>query len=339
MALLSGKAIKHYGYLKRKNTPMKLQMAPMEGITTYIYRNAHAAHFGQMDKYYTPFLSLHKEKEFSHKEKQEILPEHNKNLHVVPQVLTNSSAEFLQAVPKIKDIGYDEININIGCPSGTVVSKKKGAGMLADPEALERFLEEIFAKSPIDISIKTRLGMESVDEWPRLLEIYNRYPIKELIVHARVRRDFYKNTPSKEAYIYAKENSKNPLCYNGDIFTAQDYCQLQKEVTEENVMLGRGLISNPFLAEDLYKLGQAETGKTELSLTMERCKRLQDFHDEIYEEYRKILSGDQPVLFKMKELWTYMIGMWPDAKKQSKAIYKSKKCTEYEAVVKELFSK
>ena len=177
---------------------MKLQMAPMEGITTYIYRNAHAAHFGQMDKYYTPFLSLHKEKEFSYKEKQEILPENNSGLRVIPQVLTNSSEDFLKAVPKLKALGYDEINMNIGCPSGTVTSKGKGAGMLQNPEELQRFLEEIFAKSQIDISIKTRIGMESVEEWAGLLEIYNQYPIKELIVHARVRSDFYKEKTHAE---------------------------------------------------------------------------------------------------------------------------------------------
>lgn len=319
---------------------MKLQMAPMEGITTYIYRNAHAAHFGQMDKYYTPFLSLHKEKEFSHKEKQEILPENNSGLRVIPQVLTNSSEDFLKAVPKLKALGYDEINMNIGCPSGTVTSKGKGAGMLQNPEELQRFLEEIFAKSQLDISIKTRIGMESVNEWEGLLEIYNQYPIKELIVHARVRSDFYKEKTRKEAYVYAMENSKNPLCYNGDIFTVQNYCELKNIAADvENVMLGRGLIANPFLAEDLYKSEQEGYKETEFALTKDRCVKLQNFHDEIYEEYRRILSGDQPVLFKMKELWAYMFGMFPDDKKLNKALYKAKKCAEYEAVVKELFSK
>ena len=319
---------------------MKLQMAPMEGIATYIYRNAHAAYFGQMDKYYTPFLSLHKEKEFSHKEKQEILPENNSGLRVIPQVLTNSSKDFLKAVPKLKALGYDEINMNIGCPSGTVTSKGKGAGMLQNPEELQRFLEEIFEKSQLDISIKTRIGMESMNEWAGLLEIYNQYPIKELIVHARVRSDFYKEKTRKEAYVYAMENSKNPLCYNGDIFTVRDYCELKNIAADvENVMLGRGLIANPFLAEDLYKSEQEAYKEIEFALTKDRCVKLQNFHDEIYEEYRRILSGDQPVLFKMKELWAYMFGMFPDDKKLNKALYKAKKCAEYEAVVKELFSK
>jgi len=159
---------------------MKLEMAPLEGITTYIYRNAHTKYFGKMDKYYTPFLSLHKEKEFNHKERQEILPEHNEGLHVVPQVLTNSAEDFLRAAQKLKALGYEEININAGCPSGTVTTKAKGAGMLDDPMRLDRFLAEIFEKSPVEISVKTRLGMEKPEEWEDLLKIYNKYPLKEL---------------------------------------------------------------------------------------------------------------------------------------------------------------
>ena len=308
---------------------MKLQMAPMEGITTYIYRNAHAKHFGKMDKYYTPFLSLHKEKEFNHKEKQEILLENNEGLNVIPQVLTNSAEDFLNAAKKLKDLGYTEVNINMGCPSGTVVSKGKGAGILENTEALDLFLEKIFENQLMDISIKTRIGMEKQEEWEKLLEIYNKYPIKELIVHARVRSDYYKNKLNLEAYDYAIENSKNPICYNGDIFSLEDYRNLQTIFPNtENVMLGRGLIANPFLAEDIYTQNSIKTA--------EEWMRFKAFHDDLYLGYQKIMSGDQNVLFKMKELWAYMIGMWPDSKKEHKQICKSKKCTDYEAAVKSL---
>ena len=317
---------------------MKLQMAPMEGITTYIYRNAHARYFGKMDKYYTPFLSLHKEKEFNHKEKQEILPEHNEGLCVVPQVLTNSAEDFLCAAKKLKDLGYNEININMGCPSGTVTTKAKGAGMLADPARLDKFLAEVFEKTPVDISIKTRLGMECAEEWEELLYVYNKYPIKELIIHARVRADFYQNTPNWEAYSYATKNSKNPICYNGDIFSLSDYVKLKENFQSvESVMIGRGLLANPFLAEEIYGINYDVVTDKPAAMSKEKYSKLQDFHNELYDEYRKILSGDQNVLFKMKELWTYMIKLWPDAQKQQKAIRKSKKCSEYERIVRDLF--
>lgn len=317
---------------------MKLQLAPMEGITTYIYRNAHARHFGKMDKYYTPFLALHKEKEFNHKERQEILPEHNEGLCVVPQVLTNSSEDFLRAAKKLKDLGYDEININMGCPSGTVTTKAKGAGMLEDPARLDKFLVEVFENTPVDISIKTRLGMEKTDEWEDLLQIYNKYPIKELIIHARVRADFYQNTPNWEAFAYAVESSKNPICYNGDIFSVEDYCKFQAHFPGiDNVMIGRGLLTNPFLAGEINSVNCDTTEAVFLGLNKEMYSKLQAFHDELYSEYGKILSGDQNVLFKMKEIWTYMIKLWPDAEKQQKAIRKAKKCLEYERAVRELF--
>ncbi len=317
---------------------MRLQMAPMEGITNYIYRNAHARHFGRLDKYYTPFLSLHKEKEFNHKEMQEILPEHNKGLEVIPQVLTNSAEDFLRGAEKLNAFGYKEINMNIGCPSATVVTKGKGAGMLAEPEKLERFLEEIFEKTPTEISIKTRLGMESTTEWEKILRIYNQYPIKELIIHARVRNDFYQNKPNWEAFEYAMKNSKNPICYNGDIFSVDDYRSFKEgHSAAKSIMLGRGLLSNPFLAEEIYKGTKNVVDEAAVTMTKERLKQLQAFHDDLYNEYKSILSGDQNVLFKMKELWNYMIKMWPAEEKAQKAIRKVKKCAEYERIVGELF--
>lgn len=311
---------------------MKLQMAPLEGITTYVYRNAHARYFGKMDKYYTPFLSLHKEKEFNHKERQEILPEHNEGLCVVPQVLTNSAEDFLRAAEKLKALGYEEININAGCPSGTVTTKAKGAGMLDDPMRLDRFLSEVFEKTPVEISVKTRLGMDSADEWEDLLKIYNKYPIKELIIHARVRADFYKNTPNWDAFGHAVECSKNPICYNGDIFCLSDYHMLTERFQSvDNVMLGRGLLANPFLPGEIYG------NNNDVKKSEEAWKLLQAFHDELYVEYSKILSGDRNILFKMKELWTYMVHLWPDAEKYQKAIRKAKNCSEYEICVKKMF--
>lgn len=311
---------------------MKLEMAPLEGITTYVYRNAHARFFGKMDKYYTPFLSLHKEKEFNHKERQEILPEHNEGLCVVPQVLTNSAEDFLRAAEKLKALGYEEININAGCPSGTVTTKAKGAGMLDDPMRLDKFLAEVFANSPVEISVKTRLGMDSADEWEDLLKIYNKYPLKELIIHARVRADFYQNVPNWEAFAHAVECSKNPICYNGDIFSLAHYHKLTDRFPAlENVMLGRGLLANPFLSGEIY-------GKDcDVKKSEEAWKRLQAFHDELYVEYSKLLSGDRSILFKMKELWTYMVHLWPDAEKHQKAIRKVKNCSEYEIYVKKMF--
>ena len=297
-----------------------LEMAPLEGITTYVYRNAYAKHFGKIDKYYTPFISLHKEKEFNHKERQELTPENNEGLWVVPQVLTNSSEDFLKAAEKIKALGYDEININMGCPSGTVTTKGKGAGMLADKERLKRFLEEVFARTPVEISVKTRLGIELPEEWEELLDIYNGFPIKELIIHARVREDFYNNAPNMDAFEKAVRNSKNPICYNGDIFSKEDYERLVA-MFPTNVMLGRGLIANPALAAEI-------TGGHPYKIEEFRA-----FHDEVYAGYQALLFGDKNVLFKMKELWFYMLRAFPSGENYAKKLKKVNSCKEYEALI------
>lgn len=148
---------------------MKLYLAPMEGITTYIYRNAYNRYFGGIDKYFTPFIASRK---LNRRELNEILPEHNEAIEVVPQILTNRADEFLQIARKIAGYGYRTVNLNLGCPSGTVTTRKRGAGFLSVPDELDNFLYEIYEKSPIHISIKTRIGVESVDEWEHLLAIY-----------------------------------------------------------------------------------------------------------------------------------------------------------------------
>ncbi len=309
---------------------MKLEMAPLEGLTTYMFRNAFAKYFGHIDKYYTPFLSLHKEKEFNHKERQEVLPENNEGLWVVPQVLTNSAEDFLRAVHTIKELGYEEVNINLGCPSGTVVPKGKGAGMLEEPARLEHFLEQCFEKTPVKISIKTRLGMEEEEEWEKILTIYNRFPLEELIVHARVREDYYKKPVRLEAFGKALEQCKCPVCYNGDIFTVEDYARLTEHFPKlEAVMLGRGLLRNPGLAEEIVNTENVSV--KDIPLQEVDYKRILAFHNELYAGYQQILGGDRNVLFKMKELWSYLVYSFPDKEKQLKKLHKLKTCAEYES--------
>lgn len=171
---------------------MKYYLAPLEGITTYIYRRAYHQHFAPMDKYFTPFLVPHTKKGFSTKEKNDVMPEHSPGMNLVPQIMSNQAESFLHTVEKLKVYGYEEVNLNLGCPSKTVVSKGRGSGFLADPDGLDRFLDEIFKKCDVKISIKTRIGKDDPEEFARLLDIYNQYPVEELIIHPRVQKDFIK---------------------------------------------------------------------------------------------------------------------------------------------------
>ena len=300
---------------------MQYYLAPLEGITTYVYRNAYHKHCKKMDKYFTPFIVPHKDKKFNTRELKELSPEHNQGLHVVPQLLTNNAEDFIKTAKDIVQMGYDEINLNLGCPSKTVVTKKKGSGFLAYPEELDRFLDEIYKKADFKISVKTRIGKDSPDEFYELLKIYNKYPIEELTIHSRVQTDYYQNTPNLDMFKVAYEESKNPICYNGDIRKTNDLLNLTHQFPNlKQVMIGRGIIHNPGLLTNLDK------------------ETLLSFHNLILDEYIKISSGERNVLFKMKELWFYMLSLFEDAEKIGKKIKKTEHLKEYESIIDMLFS-
>ena len=196
---------------------MQYYFAPMEGLTDSVYRRLHHQYFPGVDRYYMPFFSPTIHRSLTARESRELPPADSVDFTAVPQVLTKVPEDFLWAAQVCRDLGYEEINLNIGCPSGTVVAKGKGSGMLRDLAGLDRFLDAIFSATPLPISIKTRLGLEAPEEFSAILEIYNRYPIRELTIHPRVRRQFYDGEVHREWFGYAMENSKNPLCFNGDI--------------------------------------------------------------------------------------------------------------------------
>lgn len=291
---------------------MKFYFAPMEGVTGYIYRNIHHSYFPNVDKYFTPFIVANQSVSFKTRELQDIKPEHNQGMNVVPQILTNNAHDFIQTSKKIKEFGYDEINLNLGCPSGTVVAKGKGSGFLARKEELNRFLEEVFNANVTKISIKTRIGLDNPDEFQDLMLIFNQYPLEELIIHPRIQKDFYKNTPNLTVFSEGLSTSKHEVCYNGDIFTVNDYKNFIVKYPQVNaIMLGRGIIANPALIQEI-------TSGVGLDKRV-----LKEFHERLVIEYKRILSGDRDVLFKMKEVWHYWAYMFTDDEKYRKKIRKA----------------
>ncbi|HIX29185.1 MAG TPA: tRNA-dihydrouridine synthase family protein [Candidatus Blautia stercoravium] len=305
---------------------MKYYFAPMEGITGYLYRRVHHNFFPGMDKYFTPFLSPGPKKVLTDREIRDILPENNTQMYIVPQILTNRAEDFIRVEKELERYGYREVNFNLGCPSGTVTAKKKGAGFLEYTEDLKRFLDEVFQKPCLEISIKTRIGKEDPEEFAQLLHIYNQYPLKELIIHPRVQTDYYRNTPNKEVFAEAVKNSKNPVCYNGDLFDLEKCQAFETEFPQVDIcMLGRGLLVNPALVREL------KGGK------MLEKQELREFHDALCREYEAVMSGDRNVLFKMKELWFYMGHLFEENKKQMKKIKKAQKLSDYMEAVDSLF--
>ncbi|MDY3917502.1 MAG: tRNA-dihydrouridine synthase family protein [Candidatus Limivivens sp.] len=306
---------------------MKFYFAPLEGITGYVYRNLYQECFGRIDKYFTPFIAPSPDVCFHPKELRDILPENNRDIPLVPQILTNRADVFAATARELKKMGYQEVNLNLGCPSRTVVSKGKGSGFLANPKELDAFFDQVFSGLDMKISVKTRIGKDSPGEFPALMEIYNRYPIHELIIHPRSQKDYYKNTPDRECFREAVRISKNPVCYNGDIFTAGDYRELLEDFPElEAVMMGRGLFGNPALVREIR--GEGGLKKEEL----------RNFHDRLLAEYQRVFQGDQNALFKMKEYWCYGIHVFSDNRKYAKKIRKAERMPAYLEAVEALFS-
>ena len=281
---------------------MTLDFAPMEGITSRELREVHAACFPGVDRYWIPFFAPASSHALTPRQRRELEPGTLGCARLVPQVLTRDAGDFLWAAGALAELGYGEVNLNLGCPSGTVVSKGKGAGLLRDPETLDRFLEAVFAGAPIPVSLKTRIGLERPEEWEGLLPILARYPIRELTIHPRTRRELYRGDVHPEAFRRAAETLRCPLRYNGNLFRPADVQQAAAAFPGlDRLMLGRGLLGDPAL--------------------ITRCKggvrdraALLAFHEELAARYLATMHPDGAVLPKFKELWLYLSLLLPDDK-------------------------
>lgn len=304
----------------------RIYLAPMEGVTDAIFRNCFKKYFGGVDKLYTPFLSPNATKQFVTKEQKNIDPKTNDVSCTVPQLITNSAEHFLWGVGEIMQLGYKEINLNLGCPSGTVVAKKKGSGMLYYPEELDNFLYGIFAGLPdgVEISVKTRLGKNDPEEFYKIFDIYSKYPISELTIHPRIQKDYYREPVRPEFFDYAyKKNyaTDKPLklVYNGDLLTPGDVSAcFEKYPKIEAVMIGRALAANPMLFTEFDKV------------------KFKAFHDELFAHYRETLYGDTQVAFRMKEFWFYWSRNFENCDKPLKKIQKTHHLSEYIDAVNEI---
>lgn len=306
---------------------MKYYLAPLEGITEYIYRNSYEKFFGNVDKYFTPFIVPNESRSLKTKELVDVLPENNKGMNIVPQILTNDAEGFINTSRKLQQLGYSEVNLNLGCPAKTVVSKNRGSGFLAKREELDSFLDEIFKMDDIKISIKTRIGRDNPEEFYELIKIYNKYPLEELIIHPRTQKDFYGNKPNLNVFRDALSLSNNPVCYNGDIFTINDYNKLVADFPEVNtVMLGRGILANP---------GVINIIKNDININKNILK---DFHDEILNRYIDVFPEDIYAINRMKELFGYMIYIFSDNKEYAKKIRSAQKLSDYTEAVQSLFT-
>ena len=302
---------------------MRYYFAPMEGLTDSVYRRVHHTYFPGVDRYYTPFISPTIHQSLTQKEKREIPRADTLDYQVVPQILTKNAEDFLWLAQQCRDLGYEEVNLNLGCPSGTVTAKGKGSGMLRDVENLDRFLETIFCDRPLEISVKTRLGFDSSEEFPGILTVLNRYPIRELIIHPRVRNAFYKGKVEMESFAHAVKTSPLPLCYNGDIASLEQIGTLQQAYPQvESVMIGRGLIGDP---------GMVTPGGT-------TREALEGFCDDLLQAYTEAFGSARNALPRLKENWRYLSRRFVGSEKLWKRLRKTTDIREFTAITHEIFA-
>lgn len=304
----------------------RVDFAPLDGITKAVFRQVWHRRFGGADRYFMPFFSPTDQHIVTDRDRKELVPENNGGLPLVPQVMTRKADDFLWAAELLGDMGYTEVNLNLGCPSGTVTAKGKGSGFLAKPEELDRFFDQVFSRAALPVSVKTRLGILDPEKFWPLLEIYNRYPIACLTIHPRVQKQFYKGTVHLDVFEKALAASKNPVCYNGDLRTVEDLRAFQGRFpAAEAVMVGRGAVADPALPRK-WRGGPAATRQ-----------ELQDFTAELYQSYQAFYGQVNPAAQRMKEVWFYLIHLFEGGGRIDKKLRRSRGAWEYERLEAEIF--
>ena len=275
-------------------TPL-IWLAPLHGITSYTFRNTLCRHFGGIDCFMAPFLPAQPAGKYLKKVWQDIIPENNTALPLVPQLMGNRPDHFVDTVRMLNEqFGYEHFNINIGCPSSPVVRHTRGCGLMPHPDIVEQIVAEVTGKTPFHISLKMRLGLHHADEGRELLPRLNDYPLDFLVIHPRLGDNLYEGIPDLDTFAEFCQLTQHKIVYSGDIFTVEDYNRLAERFPQVAAwMLGRGLLRNPFLAEEIK--GQDTDDKRERFFAF-----YQDF-------IKKLLPirGESGTLANLKELWHY----------------------------------
>ena len=300
----------------------------MQGLTTAAYRQIHHKLFPGIDRYYSPFLSANRTLAFKRRELEDVLPENNAQISLVPQILGHKPDEVLWALGTLYDLGYRHVNFNLGCSMPQVARRGsgKGAGMLRDLAALDRFMDAVFCgmgeMKDLVFTVKTRIGTEDASHAGELMALYNRYPIGEVIIHPRLMKDLYGNVPDLETFALMKEMSVHPVCYNGDIRSADDLAKLRARFPGlEAVMIGRGLLRDPALVREIR--GGAGLSKEELRA----------LHETIFATYLQTFTDQRQAVEKMKGFWAYQGMLFPETQKPLKKIRKAGSVRTYEEAV------
>lgn len=306
----------------------ELVLAPIRGITDCHFRSLFQHYFPGFDSALAPFINPQRLSKFQAGQLKDVLPEANLALPVVPQLLNNNAEDFLFLASRLQDLGYQELNWNLGCPAPMVARKHRGSGLLPFPEEILAFLDQVIPKLKIKLSIKTRLGYKNNRELFELLPYLNQYPLTEIIIHGRLGSQMYRGEIDRDGFADCLTRSRHSIVFNGDITSKEGFNELQQQFpTIHKWMIGRGALANPFLAGEIQ-------GRT----VSQPQQQLKEFHDELYSCYTELLDGPAHILGRMKQLWIYLSAFFPPQHKTWKMIKKCKTEEMYQQIMNKLLS-
>lgn len=305
----------------------RIESAPLQGYTDYIFRNLHHQYFGGIESYYTPFIRYERET-FRNRDLRDCAPENNRVARLIPQLIAADPQELNHICTRLRSLGYHQLDINMGCPFAPIVRQGKGSGILPHPDKVDKLLQETLKFPEISFSIKIRLGWESAEESLQLLPLFHSYPLHHITLHARTGKNQYKGEPDKEAFGRFYEKCRIPLLYNGNVSSVEEALAVRRQFSGiAGIALGRGLLQNPFLAREIL------SGPISAD---ERQQTISAFHQDLLNSYQSRLAGDHQVLTKMKTFWEYFL---PESnKKIRKKILKSQTIDQYKQYSSQLLA-
>lgn len=304
-------------------------LAPLKGVTDAIFRTTYAEFFSGIDWSVAPFLTTIKGPRIKAAHLKQVLPENNPLMPVIPQIISKTAAHFTFLAEALFDLGYKTVNWNLGCPYPMVARKGRGSGLLPDPDAVERFLDQALSVMSCRMSIKMRLGHRRAEEIEVLLPLFERYPIESIAIHPRTGVQMYAGDPDLEAFERCLALTTHQVVYNGDIVSKSSFERVRARFPRINTwMIGRGVMADPFLPAAIKGQGVGH---------QERINRFCSFHQAIFSRYQASLFGPSHLLDRMKGLWTYFSRGFQDGQNIRKRIHKTQKVSQYMEVVTRYF--
>src|SRR5512139_904023 len=309
--------------------PPTLWLAPPKRFTDAVFRRTFAEHFGGFDRAMAPFVTAVAAERLTDAHVRDLLPGADGAVPLTPQILGNAAEAFIAVAARLHGLGYTEVNWNLGCPFRPVSKKRRGAGLLPFPEAVDEFLDRVVRALPMRLSIKMRLGRTTPDEIFRLLPVLERYPLSQIVVHPRTARQMYGGRPDLDAFERFLGLSRHRIAYNGDIVDVAGFRELQRRFPAvDEWMIGRGALTDPFLPAAI-KSG-ADPGA-------DRVRRFKAFYDDLFDRTRERLSGPGHLLDRMKGYWTYFAAPFTEGAALAHQIHRTFHLARYVDTVERFF--